>query len=350
MSTTIIHESNLMLASSSAGYHGLILEEDGGIITKAKIKFGYTHRQLEACMRAVPYTMANAFAEKADFLAAPFYAFVYSAAVEAVGNIIVPPRGKKIRSILLELCRIQSHIFFLSQIARSLGLTQIHQFCLREREKYCDLFELYCGSRLGFGAILIGGVAEESTDGFLFKCEKTLRDGREFLIEIQEAFINNPILQSRLRGLAYIRKEVVMRLGITGPNARASGVFFGDFPSGSLNNGDSLSRFSQRVEEIKHSLNAVEKELNLPEGAYSVDVDDKFSPRKTNVLTNVEGPRGQINVLLFSSGNNRAEQVRLVPPSYASLRHVDDLLLGVHIDDAALIINSLDISFSEVDR
>ena len=46
--------------------------------------------------------------------------------------------------------------------------------CQRERERFSDIMEMYCGSRLGFGAICLGGVAADATDGWFFRIEKAI--------------------------------------------------------------------------------------------------------------------------------------------------------------------------------
>src|SRR3989344_1262394 len=200
--------------SGKAGTVGpmvLNVEEDGGIIHQIDFEFGFSTRRIEDCLTKVSFVAGISYAEKIDFLAAPAGAVAYVQAVEQLAGIEITDRAKIIRVFLLELNRISSHLFFIAQMAASVGLDSIYYFCLREREKYCDLFELYCGSRVGFGAIKIGGVAEDASDGLLFTVEEILRNTESFLHELNEILTNDPIFIEQVEDVGILHKDLIYR-------------------------------------------------------------------------------------------------------------------------------------------
>ncbi len=66
--------------------------------------------------------------------------------------------AKVIRTMLLEINRIISHLFFLATHALDVGAMSIFLYAFREREYAMDLMEDYCGARLTHSAVRIGGV------------------------------------------------------------------------------------------------------------------------------------------------------------------------------------------------
>jgi len=93
-------------------------------------------------------------------LAATSNNYAFALAVERLLGIEdkVPRRAKVIRTMLLELNRIISHLFFLATHALDVGAMSIFLYAFREREFAMDLMEDYCGARLTHAAVRIGGV------------------------------------------------------------------------------------------------------------------------------------------------------------------------------------------------
>lgn len=357
--------------SSAVGPLGFSFGLDGELITSAHLQFGYIHRGIEKSLEALTYSQGIAFSDRVDFLGAAACNLAFAMAVERLGKIEVPERAEYIRGVLLELNRVTNHLFYLSQIAEKSGHGAAYNFCLREREKYCDLFELYAGSRLGFSGIRIGGVAENASEGFLHKTEKTLRDTEAFLQEIEDLLVGNPIFQHRLSGLACLKATTVKKFGITGPNARSSSVMldvrqhspysvyqkvpyvppvFSDVTKTEFA-GDAWARLRYRLLEIRSSLEFLRTIIGkMPGGNYCVSIGAGFSLPAGDSTAFVESPRGELAVFLASDGATKPTRVKFATPSTILVGVMADLLVGEHMDDAPLAIESFDLSISEVDR
>jgi NADH-quinone oxidoreductase subunit D len=348
------------------GAFGLELEEDGGLVAGAQITVGYGRRNIEKTSILLPLSQALNYADRIDFLGAPAYNCALASSFEQLLDLEVPERAHHIRLVLLELNRINSHLQFYANLARVVGQLPLMNHCLRERERFSDILEMYCGSRLGFGAICVGGVVADATDGWFFRIEKAIRAVREFLPELDELLLSHPFFMERSRGLATITADEALKWGLLGPNARASGVHsiddrrtraYGSYKNASFSDlvsmggGDTLARASIRAAEILESARLIEDAFRtIPSGNYSIRVGMEVSPAPGRAASSVEGPRGAITVFSESSGGNCSANVRFFPPSAMAVQRLLSLLRGIQVEDAFLVIHSLDISFSEVDK
>ena len=64
----------------------------------------------------------------------------------------------------------------------------------------------------------------------------------------------------------------------------------------------------------------------------------------------VEGPRGEVGVLIVVEEGMRAKHVRVRGPSFANLSALPLLARGVSMDRLGTLLHSLDISMGEVER
>ncbi|RZA04916.1 MAG: hypothetical protein EOP11_14000, partial [Proteobacteria bacterium] len=289
----------------------------------------------------------------------------------------VPERAQYTRLVLLELNRISSHLHFYANLARVAGQQPLTNHCLREREKFSDIFEMYCGSRLGFGAISLGGVFADATDGWFFRIEKAVTSLKEFVPDLRSTLLEHPFFTERARGLGVISKELAERANLLGPNGRASGrdgidersvrpysaylACAGDAAAipGAMRpgidvqrtQGDVLARSAIRVDEMLGSASLIENCFRkIPGGNHRIRVGMDVAPPPGKALTAVEGPRGTIFALAETNSQPQPINVRFTPPSTMAAQLIPSLLLGLQVEDVFLLIHSLDVSFSEVDR
>jgi NADH-quinone oxidoreductase subunit D len=366
MATRLNYAPAHLAGAHGLGAFGLELEEDGGLVAGARMTVGYGRRDIESTSLRIPLSQALNYADRLDFLASPAYNCALSSAFESLLDLEVPERAHHIRLILLELNRIASHLQFYVNLARVVGQQPLMNHCLRERERFSDILEMYCGSRLGFGAICVGGVVGDATDGWFFRIEKALGALQEFLPELDEVLLAHPFFVERSRGLAVITRETAEVWNLLGPNARASGALSQDdrrarpygayrdanlLDSVSVAGGDVLARAAIRAAEILQSARLIEETFRrIPSGNFRIRVGMEVSPARGRAISSVEGPRGAITVLAESGGGNCPANVRFFPPSAMAVQLLPRLLKGIQVEDAFLVIHSLDISFSEVDK
>jgi NADH-quinone oxidoreductase subunit D len=355
-----------MAQKGMIGPFALSVHEDGGLVEKLSIGIGYGHRGIEYCSESLVFNQCVFYSDRVDFLAAPACNAVVVLAMERLGGIEIPERASFIRCLLLELNRLHSHLFHLALIAESAGHTPLFHYAQRERERFNDLFEMYCGSRLGFGSICLGGVVENASDGWLFRVEQSLSALDEFLIEARETLLDNPLFVSRLEGLATLSSELAKKNNISGVNARASGHFvdvrrqspyaaYGDLQMPPIpkafRGGDSFARLSYRLYEMTESKELILRALSrLPQGNHRVIVGNSIHLPKGEAVQRVETPRGEMGVFLRSEGGTRPVRLKYFTPSYFVMRLMPELLRGEQVEDILLAVHGFDISVSEVDR
>lgn len=365
MTTRLSFSPHEITAEQCLGPFALSVDEDGGVVERAKFNFGYQCRNIEKVFERINFAQGISYCDRIDYLAAPFCNFVYAQAVEQLGAMSLPPKADYGRVVLLELSRIYSHLYCVGNIARTAGHEPIFNFSIREREKISNLFEMFCGSRLGFGAICIGGIAADITDGWLFQVERVLREILAFLIEVDEYLLLNPLFLGRLTNLMVLKRDIAESCGVTGPNLRACGssvdlrrshpvAAYGALEiteTKGFESGDALSRFLIRLAEIKQSEAIIRAAIvRIPAGNFRILTGPNIFLPSGMAVAKVEGPRGELGVFLVSGGENRPLRAKYFTPSCAVAELLPALSSGACLDDLFLGLQSLDLSISEIDR
>ena len=118
---------------SAHGQLRLILELQGEEVVKATPDIGYLHRGIEKMGENMTYNEFLPTTDRMDYSASTSNNYGYSLAIETLLDIQVPRRAEVIRTMLVELNRIISHLFWLATHALDVGLCQFF-FMLLEKE------------------------------------------------------------------------------------------------------------------------------------------------------------------------------------------------------------------------
>jgi NADH-quinone oxidoreductase subunit D len=344
---------------------------DGEMVVDSQISIGYTHKGLEKMMEKRSWPQLIPYCDHLDPEGAFFSELSFCLAVEEIGGIEVPARAEYVRIILLELNRISSHLKFLSHLAVSVGSETVNYYILRDREKLLDLFELISGSRFSPNFFRYGGISKDVTEGFL---ERVLDVSHLIRIRLKEyndlLIFNDPFLK-RSKGTGILSLDQVEKWGVSGPTARASGLRFDLrhlFPfsgyecfnfsvisalaeTGLI--GDNFNRIQVRLKEILESLEIIQQVVDqLPEGDYQNQKIDPlaYTPPPGEAYARVESARGTLGCFVVSDGTENPVRVQFRTPTFQALSILPEVLQGQKIEDISLILASLDLSLSEVDR
>ena len=141
-------------------------------------------------------------------------------------------------------------------------------------------------------------------------------------------------------------------------------------------NGDTYDRYMIRIDEMRQSLDLIERILDgMPEGPWIADdrkvvlpprhelhtsmeslihhfklVTEGFRVPAGEVYVAVEGPRGELGCNLVADGTARPWRVHFRSASLAMLQSVAPLMKGVLIADLIAILASLDPNMGDCDR
>ncbi len=350
---------------STHGVLRVVLRLDGERVTGCDVVIGYLHRGIEKLCEQRDWTQIVLITDRMDYVAAASNNLGYCETVEKLMSLEVPPRAKYIRTILAELQRIASHCLWLGTHAMDIGAMTVFLYAFRERELILDLFEEYCGARLTYNAMRIGGLPLDIPPGWDEKVRELCDVVDEKVVEYEELLTRNRIWRDRTREVGVISAADAIAIGLSGPALRGSGVmrdirkdepyaayadFEFDVPLGIR--GDTYDRYLVRMEEFRQSTRIIRQALDgLPEGPIIGKVPRLIKPPAGETYHAIESPKGEIGYFIASDGkSNTPYRFRVRPPSFCNLQALPQLIQGHLVADVVALIGSIDIVLGEVDR
>jgi len=376
---------------SAHGQLRLVLELDGELVTKAYPDIGYLHRGIEKMAENMTYNEFLPTTDRLDYIASTSNNYAYAHAVEKLLGIEAPRRAQVIRTMLLELNRIISHLFFLATHALDVGAMSIFLYAFREREFAMDLMEDYCGARLTHSAVRIGGVPLDLPKGWLEDLEKFI-DALPANIALYEGLLTeNRIWKMRLEDVGVISGDEALNWGCTGVMLRGSGVKYDvrkeepyelydelEFDIPISDRCDSYGRYRLYMEEMKQSIRILKQLIPMygdTEPQLMAHAPQYISAPKEEIMTQnyalmqhfvlvtqgmrppvgevyvpTESPKGELGFYIKSEGEPYAYRLKCRAPSFFHTGLLQEMLVGTYIADVVTIIGSTNIVFGEVDR
>ena len=141
------------------------LDVDGERIVDATIRPGAIHRGIEFMARERNPIQVIYLAERICGICSFTHIVAFVRAVEDAAKIPVPPRAQYIRSLVLELERVHSHILWAGVACYTLGFDSAFHLGMQLREKVMDVLEAFTGNRVNYGIGTVGGVRRDVTPG-----------------------------------------------------------------------------------------------------------------------------------------------------------------------------------------
>jgi NADH-quinone oxidoreductase subunit D len=350
---------------STHGVLRVVLRLDGERVVGSDIVIGYLHRGVEKLCEQRDWGQIVLITDRMDYVAAATNNLGYVETVEKLMSIEVPRRAHYIRTILAELQRIASHCLWLGTHAMDIGAMTVFLYGMRERELVLDLFEEYCGARLTYNSMRIGGLPLDLPPGWDAKVRGFCDILETKVDEYEELLTHNRIWRDRTRGVGVITAEQAIAIGLSGPALRASGVardvrkdepyaayreFEFDIPLGLA--GDTYDRYLTRIEEFRQSARIIRQALDgLPEGPILGKVPRLIKPPAGETYHAIESPKGELGYFIAADGkSNTPYRFRVRPPSFCNLQALPQLIVGHLVSDVVALIGSIDIVLGEVDR
>jgi NADH-quinone oxidoreductase subunit D len=350
---------------STHGVLRVVLRLDGERVVDADVVIGYLHRGIEKLCEHRDWAQIVLITDRMDYVAAASNNLGYCETVEKLMSVEVPARARYIRTVLAELQRIASHCLWLGTHAMDIGAMTVFLYAFRERELILDLFEEYCGARLTYNAMRIGGLPLDIPAGWDGKVRAFCDILDEKVSEYEELLTHNRIWLERTRGVGVISGDEAIAIGLSGPALRGSAVardvrkdepyaayadFDFDVPIGLA--GDTYDRYLVRIEEFRQSTRIIRQALDgLPEGPIVGKVPRLIKPPAGETYHPIESPKGEIGYFIVSDGkSNVPYRFRVRPPSFCNLQALPRLIKGHLVADVVALIGSIDIVLGEVDR
>jgi len=337
---------------------------EGETVVGADYRGFYNHRGIEKLGCSVlSYNQIPFIAERICGICGYVHSCSYCQAAERAAGIQVPERGEYIRSIMLELERLESHTLWLGIAGHIIGFDTILMQTWRMREPLMWLCEQITGNRKTYGMNLVGGVRRDITPEVYSDIRSVIHKiGKEWQ-ELAEAIPGDTTLITRLQGTGILTTETARELGAAGPTARGSGLAIDvrvDHPYAAYDrlevtkrvhdSCDNLARVLVRVEETLDSINIIHQALDdMPDGPIMAEIDEEL-PAGRQAMSAVEAPRGEVFHWVLTGTENRPERWRVRAPTYANLQNVPPMLEGNALADVPISIGSYDPCFSCTER
>jgi NADH-quinone oxidoreductase subunit D len=386
------NEMILNMGPQHPATHGvlrLVLRLDGETVMNCVPECGYLHRGYEKMAENMTYLEYIPHTDRLDYTATMCNNVAYILAVEKLAGIEAPKRAQYIRMLIAELSRMTGHLVAIGSFAMDVGAVTVLLWTFREREKIQDIYDKLAGARFTTSYTRIGGVASDITDEIIAQTREFISQFDSSMDEVEKLLNTNRIFIERLEGIGILPKEDALKIGVTGPSLRGSGVEYDirrakpylfynelDFKIPVYTEGDCLARYFVRVDEVRESAKLVRQILDkMPNGAVMENNPKKVLPHKDEIYTKMEelihdfmivnfginppegdiyfsaeNPKGELGFYIVSKGKGYPWKLKIRSPSFCNLQAIPLMVKGAMVSDVVAIIGSLDPVMGEADK
>ncbi len=395
---------------STHGVLRLMVECDGETVRSIRPGIGFLHTGIEKNMEYRTWTQGTTFVTRMDYVAPLFNEAAYCLSVERLLGIEdqIPQRAQDIRVLMMELCRIASHLVAVGTGGMEIGALTVMTIGFREREMILDFFEAVTGLRMNHAYIRPGGVALDLPETGIAQLRDLIGWLEKHLPEYAAFCNENPIFKGRMCGIGYQDLSACFALGVTGPILRSTGYAWDlrkqqpycgyetyDFDVPTWDTSDAYGRFRVRLDEMWESLKIVKQATDRLEASTGqpVMVDDPkiawpatlavgpdgqgnshehikhimgesmealihhfklvtegFRVPPGQAYVPIESPKGELGCHVVSDGGTRPYRAHMRDPGFNHLQSVPIQCEGGMLADIVVAIGSLDPVMGGVDR
>lgn len=351
-------------------YHPLLHEPEyfelhikGETVVGVEYRGFHVHRGIEKLGESrLTYNQVPFVAERICGICGFVHNVCYCQAIENAAKIEVPERAHYIRSIILEIERLHSHLLWLGVACHILGFDTGFMHAWRIREPIMNLAEALTGNRKNYGLNLVGGVRRDINKDSSARIIKLLKDIKHEYDRFISSLTAVKEVVKRLEGSGLLPKSDAISYGVVGPVARASALKRDvrvDHPYAAYKDVsfkvpiysecDNMSRLMVRVDEVYESISIIEQLIDrLPGG--SILAENAEVPEYREGFSGIEAPRGEDFHYVLTGRFSKVYRWRVRAPTYNNIPALKVMLHEVPLSDAPLTIASIDPCFSCTDR
>lgn len=349
---------------STHGVLRVVMKIDGEKVVDLDPVLGYLHRGVEKICENGDWHHAISNCDPLEYIASMFSEAMPVMVAEKLLDLEVPRRAEFIRVLAWELNRISSHTLFIGWLALDLGAVTPILYGFIERDEIVEMLAALTGQKLLFNYLRIGGVNGDLNHEFLSRLGTWMSHAAK-RIEDQQTLINeNEIFVRRTRNLGVIDRDMALKMCLTGPPLRATGIPYDvrrahpysvypelEFDIPTRTEGDSWARYWLHLEEIKQSLRIIDQVLHMmPDGPVMTKLPRLLRVPPGRAWVAFESPRGQYGAYGISDGTDQPFRLRIHDPSYFNLQTVGLMMPGHLIADTMAVMSSLDPIMGGIDK
>jgi formate hydrogenlyase subunit 5 len=338
-----------------------ILETVGEDVIRALPRFYYKHRAVEKIAEGRRPEDVLLLAERFNGISAFAHGLACAQALEAVGNLEVPPRAVTLRAFLAELERLRHHVGLIHDICESTALTVAASQAAMLEEELLRLCGSLTGHRYLFGLIACGGLTRDFRNGELKSAVERAGGIVQRLARLESNLIGTGSFLDRLEEVGIITQKEARAYGLVGPIARASGLardlrrvqpyldygqYTFDVPTES--EGDGYARLRVLLAEVRASMRIIGQAFEaLPEGPVRTG---SVPGGPGSALGWAEAPLGAAFHWVRLDDEGRVSRYRIIPPSFVNWHAFYLAAEAFAFQDFPIILASFGLSVAENDR
>ena len=331
----------------------------GERILQLDAKLFYKHRGLERAAEGRTLDEALAYATRACGACAVANGVAYALACEDALGLAATPALARVRTLLLELERLWSHLNDTAAICAGVGLAAGNNRFAALTERARRVNAALTGHRFLFGSVRVGGSELAVDDAGIRAAAGEIEQLRGEAESAWRELLFNASFEDRLPGVGIVDAADARRLGTVGPAARAAGLaedvrsasaqldyegFQPAVPARAA--GDVQARLEQRALELRQTFELLERLLR---GAVGPAAATPGGAQKEIGGGCVESPRGATSCIVERAGE-RIARLRLRTGSYANWPVVAHAAAGNLLPDFPLVNKSFELCYACADR
>lgn len=350
------------------GNMSLELTISGDEIMESKTHVGYLHRGFEKLYERRTWIQCFPTVVRMCVPESDSNEYNLSAGIEELAGIEIPEMATWLRTLALEMSRLQALLRIVPAQGGTLGLGLGVQWGVYLRDLILDRFEELTGGRIYHMYMIPGGVRGLLPDGFKDRLEENLKLVDEFALNLKRLMLDNSVFKKRTVGTAYIPPEWVDKYGIVGFVSRAAGVMKDvrkdypylaydqlDFEPAMSTDSDIYARTVIRWKDMISSVDLLRQIMaKMPtKGEIKAPTPNvlHWEVPKGEVYVRSESTRGEYGFYIVSDGTKYPRRINLRGPSYThAVSLLEKLLVNANISDIAATMVSLQTCPPEIER
>jgi NADH-quinone oxidoreductase subunit D len=337
------------------------LQVDGERVVDMDLRISYNHRGIEELSTRRTFDQVPYLVERVCGICSASHPLAYIQAVETICGCQVPLRAQYLRTLVVELERIHSHLLWVGLAGHFLGYNTVFMWAWRYREPVMEILEKVTGSRCAYANAKIGGVRRDIPNEMFGEIGEQVGAMAGPTEMLTHAVMDDPVLHARLKGVAVLTEQDARRWCVTGPTARGSGVPIDarrDDPYDAYDRiewkvvtrpaGDVQAKAEVRLLETLEAIEIVKKVLrDCPDGEIDIHVEE-VPPGEA--IGHVEAPRGETFHYVRSDGGRCPVRHKIRAPSYVNVPSFRASCIGQHLADVTIALAAVDPCYSCTER
>ncbi|HIJ39799.1 MAG TPA: hydrogenase, partial [Deltaproteobacteria bacterium] len=322
----------------------------------------YQHRGIETLLTQVDAKRLPVLAESIAGDTTVGHSLCMAQAIEAFSSFRPDSGARIIRTIALELERIQNHVGDLGALSGDVAFLPPANYCGRMRGDFLNMALLLCGNRFSKGFIRPGGVVFSMNDNIRNTLIERIVEIKPQIKHVIDLLFSTSSVRSRFEDCGTVSKSDAEKLGLVGPAGRACGIPYDvrrcfpteyysklDIPENSEPTGDVYARAKVRADEIMQSIDLIQSMMNDPVETSFVGSGDFSLAASSFVVTINEAWRGEVSHCVLTDAENHILRYKIKDPSFHNWNGLSMSLRDTGISDFPLNNKSYNLSYCGFD-